>query len=98
MTLKIIEGPIQDRTVSSPPFASSSLAQFLSTEPLSLPHSTCQRQALNNITGVLKDAGSSIENIVKVNVFLTSMTNFGAMDEAYLEFFSGDYLPVSYPF
>ncbi|KAF2815076.1 endoribonuclease L-PSP [Mytilinidion resinicola] len=66
VSLKVIEGPIQDRT----------------------------RQALKNITGVLKDAGSSIENIVKINVYLTSMTNFGAMNEAYLEFFPGDYLPA----
>ncbi|KAF2009181.1 hypothetical protein BU24DRAFT_455729 [Aaosphaeria arxii CBS 175.79] len=39
------------------------------------------------ISGVLKDAGSDINNIVKCNVFLKDMADFGAMNEAYLEFF-----------
>ena len=39
------------------------------------------------ITNALKDSGSSIDNIVKCNVYLKDMKDFAAMNEAYLEYF-----------
>ncbi|KAF2125385.1 Endoribonuclease L-PSP [Dothidotthia symphoricarpi CBS 119687] len=45
------------------------------------------RMIMTIITGVLKDSGSDIKNIVKCGVFLTDMANFTAMNEAYMEFF-----------
>lgn len=39
------------------------------------------------ITNVLKDSGSHIDNIIKCNVYLKDMQDFGPMNEAYLEFF-----------
>ncbi|KAL2135141.1 hypothetical protein VTI74DRAFT_9572 [Chaetomium olivicolor] len=45
------------------------------------------RQALKNLSAVLDAAGSSLKNAVKVNVFLTDMSNFAAMNEVYDEFF-----------
>ncbi|KAK4250008.1 Endoribonuclease L-PSP/chorismate mutase-like protein [Corynascus novoguineensis] len=45
------------------------------------------RQALKNLSAVLEAAGSSLQNVIKVNVFLTDMTNFAAMNEVYDEFF-----------
>jgi 2-iminobutanoate/2-iminopropanoate deaminase len=39
------------------------------------------------ITNVLRDSGSDIANVIKLNVYLTDMEDFGAMNEAYLEFF-----------
>ncbi|KAJ4292990.1 hypothetical protein N0V88_005654 [Collariella sp. IMI 366227] len=51
------------------------------------------RQALKNLTAVLAAAGSSIENVVKVNVFLTDMSNFAAMNEVYDEFFVSEPRP-----
>ncbi|GAB1317553.1 Endoribonuclease L-PSP [Madurella fahalii] len=46
------------------------------------------RQALKNLAAVLEAAGSSLKNVVKVNVFLTDMSNFGAMNDVYDEFFA----------
>ncbi|PSR90886.1 Endoribonuclease L-PSP/chorismate mutase-like protein [Coniella lustricola] len=46
------------------------------------------RQALKNISAVLEEAGSSLANVVKVNVFITTMDDFATMNEAYDEFFS----------
>ncbi|KAI1812205.1 L-psp endoribonuclease family protein [Poronia punctata] len=46
------------------------------------------RVAIKNLSSVLKAAGSSLENIVKINVFLTTMDDFVAMNEAYDEFFA----------
>ncbi|KAK8043725.1 YjgF-like protein [Apiospora phragmitis] len=55
------------------------------------------RRALQNLTAVLEAAGSSFDNMVKVNVFLTTMDNFAAMNEAYDEFFKQEVKPVSKP-
>ncbi|KAL2258147.1 hypothetical protein VTK26DRAFT_8652 [Humicola hyalothermophila] len=51
------------------------------------------RQALKNIAAVLEAAGSSIKNVVKVNVFLNNMANFAAMNVAYDEFFNQEPKP-----
>ncbi|KAJ4414792.1 hypothetical protein N0V82_007707 [Gnomoniopsis sp. IMI 355080] len=53
------------------------------------------RQALRNIQAVLEEAGSSLQNVVKVNVFITTMDNFVAMNEVYDEFITGDTKPTS---
>ncbi|KAI9784375.1 MAG: hypothetical protein M1835_003602 [Candelina submexicana] len=45
------------------------------------------RQALRNLSAVLKAAGSDIQNCVQVRVFLTTMENFVAMNKAYDEVF-----------
>jgi 2-iminobutanoate/2-iminopropanoate deaminase len=48
------------------------------------------RRTLENIRTILAGAGAGLEDVVKVNVFLTDMSTFQAMNEAYLEFFPGD--------
>ncbi|GIW41900.1 MAG: reactive intermediate/imine deaminase [Candidatus Binatia bacterium] len=45
------------------------------------------RQALENVRAILEAAGSTLDDVVKVQVYLTDMTTFGEMNEAYLEFF-----------
>ncbi|KAI0454693.1 L-psp endoribonuclease family protein [Xylaria acuta] len=45
------------------------------------------RVAIKNLAAVLGAAGSSLDNIVKVNIFLTTMDDFAAMNQAYDEFF-----------
>ncbi|ODQ50245.1 YjgF-like protein [Saitoella complicata NRRL Y-17804] len=46
------------------------------------------RQCINNLKAVLESAGSSLEKIVKVNVFLASMDDFAKMNEIYSEMFA----------
>jgi 2-iminobutanoate/2-iminopropanoate deaminase len=48
------------------------------------------RRALENLSGVLNAAGSSLAQVVKTTVFLVSMSDFAAMNEVYAEFFPGD--------
>ena len=48
------------------------------------------RQTLLNIQAILRGAGAELEDVVKVNVFVTDMAKFGEMNEAYLEFFPSD--------
>ncbi|KAK3394825.1 Endoribonuclease L-PSP-domain-containing protein [Podospora didyma] len=40
-----------------------------------------------NLKAVLEEAGSSIEKVVKVNIFLTDMANFANMNEEYAKWF-----------
>ena len=48
------------------------------------------RRALLNLAAVLEAAGSSLLQVVKTTVFLTTMDNFAAMNEVYGEFFGGE--------
>ena len=51
------------------------------------------RLELTNISTILKASNSSMENVVKVNVFLADVNDFAAMNEVYSEFFK-DNLPA----
>ncbi|KAF2707970.1 YjgF-like protein [Pleomassaria siparia CBS 279.74] len=42
----------------------------------------------NNIIAILKEAGSDITRVVKVNVFLDDMANFAEMNGVYEKFFA----------
>ncbi|ESZ98078.1 Brt1 [Sclerotinia borealis F-4128] len=52
------------------------------------------RQSPLNLKAILEAAGSSVDNVVKVNVFLTNMDNFAAMNKVYAEFFQKDPRPA----
>jgi 2-iminobutanoate/2-iminopropanoate deaminase len=45
------------------------------------------RQALENVKAVLEAAGSCLEHVVKVTVFLQDMGEFSRMNQVYAEFF-----------
>ncbi|ETS76436.1 hypothetical protein PFICI_11823 [Pestalotiopsis fici W106-1] len=53
------------------------------------------RQALRNIASILEASQSDWREVLKVNIFLTEMSNFAAMNEAWDEVFTADYKPVS---
>jgi 2-iminobutanoate/2-iminopropanoate deaminase len=48
------------------------------------------RRALENLSAVLQAAGSSLGQVVKTTVFLTSMDDFAAMNAIYGEYFAGE--------
>lgn len=47
------------------------------------------QRVLQNVQAVLASAGTSLANVVKTTVFLTSMSDFQAMNAVYATFFSG---------
>lgn len=47
-------------------------------------------QTLENIRTILEGAGASLDDVVKVNVFVTDMNAFQDMNRAYMEFFPKD--------
>ncbi len=49
------------------------------------------RQTLDNLRAVLQDAGSSLERVVKVNVYLADMEMFSRFNAVYKEYFTADF-------
>ncbi|MGH9451743.1 MAG: RidA family protein [Terriglobia bacterium] len=48
------------------------------------------RRVLRNIQAILEDAGSSLEEVVRIGVFLADLADFAAMNEVFREFFPQD--------
>jgi 2-iminobutanoate/2-iminopropanoate deaminase len=51
------------------------------------------KQVLANLSEVLKEAGSSLEKVVKTTIFLSNMEDFASVNKVYAEFF-GDHKPA----
>ncbi len=48
------------------------------------------RQTLRNLRTILEAAGSGLDDVVKVNAYLTDLTRFAEFNEVYREFFGND--------
>ena len=46
------------------------------------------RQSLDNVKAILEEAGSSLEKVVKVTIFVADINDFGKINEIYAEYFS----------
>ena len=46
------------------------------------------RQSLENVKTILETSGSSLNQIAKVNIFISDMENFAAVNEIYSEYFN----------
>lgn len=49
------------------------------------------RQSLENIREILKEAGYTMERVLKTTVYLQDMNDFAAMNQVYQEFFADPY-------
>ena len=49
------------------------------------------RQSLTNICNILKEAGLSMKNVVKVTVLLADINDFAAVNEIYKDFFEAPF-------
>jgi len=52
------------------------------------------QRVLENLSAVLEAAGTSLHNVVKTTVFLSSMGNFAAMNGVYANYFKADMPPA----
>jgi len=48
-------------------------------------------QVMKNIHAILTSAGLSFEHIVKTSIFIKDMNDFGAINEVYATYFSGNF-------
>ena len=49
------------------------------------------RQSLTNVQAILKEAGLTMENVVKTTVFMADMNDFADMNAVYADFFTEPY-------
>ncbi|RMY15946.1 hypothetical protein D0868_00587 [Hortaea werneckii] len=77
-TGQIIDGDVGAHTVGYKPYYNIQDVVQRLTGP--------QHQCIKNLTNVLEAAGTTIENVVKVNVFLADMKDFAAMNEVYAQY------------
>jgi len=52
------------------------------------------RQTLENIKAILEEAGTSSDNVIKVNTYLRDIGDFEAYNEVYSEYFDPDEPPA----
>ena len=52
------------------------------------------QSSLENVKAILEDAGSSMDKVCKVTVFISDMANFGAVNEVYGTFFKEGSYPA----
>ncbi len=52
------------------------------------------RQTLENVIAVVESAGGSVEDIVKINIFLKSISDYETMNRAYAEVFDEPSFPA----
>ena len=73
-TGKVVEGGIEEHTVSC-------VDKINMRQKCKLI--CCQTQCINNLGNVLEAAGSSWEKVVKVNIYLKDLNDYGAMNAVY---------------
>lgn len=49
------------------------------------------KRVMENVKGILNEAGMDFTHIVKTTIFLTNLDNFADVNEVYGSYFSGDY-------
>lgn len=51
------------------------------------------KQSLTNVLEIVKETGGKLENIIKVNIYVKDMNDFGKVNKVYEEFF-GNHKPA----
>jgi 2-iminobutanoate/2-iminopropanoate deaminase len=88
----LTNSPPKSQAIATPTtiYCSGQIPCTSSGEILTQPTSSISQMTelcIQNLSAVLKEAGSSIEKVVKVNVFLTTMDNFAEMNGTYEKWF-----------
>jgi 2-iminobutanoate/2-iminopropanoate deaminase len=80
------------RSGGGPLFISGQVAQDPATGALIEGDVTAQaHQALRNLAAVLEAAGKTLDDVVRVGVYLADMNDFAAVNEVYREHFDAPY-------
>lgn len=69
-------------------YASGQIPMDPATGEMKTDVSEAARQSLTNLKNLLEASGSDLENVLKVNIFITDMGKFGELNEVYAEFFA----------
>lgn len=73
-------------------FVSGQVAKDPHTGELKLSDvKTETKQVMENLKGILTDAGMDFSNVCKTTIFLMDMNDFAQVNEVYGSYFTGDY-------
>ena len=75
-------------------FISGQLPLAPTGEPMADNATAQTEQVFANLNAILTEAGYTFDNVVKTTVYLFDMADFGAMNEVYAKYFSGDSKPA----
>lgn len=80
-----VQGVIHGNTV----FVSGQLGIDMSTNELAENVEKQAKCSLNNMSEILKEAGTDKSKVLKTTIFLKNMSDFAVVNEVYAEFFEG---------
>lgn len=69
-------------------FTSGQLPMNPETGELLTEIKVATKQSLENVKAILEEAGASLEDVVKVTIFVADMNDFGDVNEVYGEYFN----------
>ena len=69
-------------------YLSGQIALTPENKPVGGPIGQRAKQIMENIKSVLADCNSSLERVVKVNIFLTDINDFAEFNKVYGEYFN----------
>lgn len=85
-------GPYSQATVSNGfVFVSGQLPVNAATGELIADVPAAAKQSLTNMKAILEEAGSSMEKVCKVTIYLADMSSFAQLNEVYATFFKEPY-------
>lgn len=77
----------QGKDIGSMVFTSGQLPINMETGVMETEIKAATKASLSNVKSILKEAGLTMDQVVKITVFISDMENFGAMNEVYATFF-----------
>ena len=81
----------QAQIVGNLVFASGQIPIIPETGELAEGLETQAHQSFKNVTELMKAAGTSIDKVVKVTLFISDMNNFAAINAIYAQYFKEPY-------
>lgn len=73
-------------------FVSGQVAKDVKTGELILSDIKSEtKKVMENVSAILAEAGMDLTHVVKTTIFMKDMNDFGAMNEMYGSFFSGNF-------
>ena len=81
----------QAQIVGNLVFASGQIPIIPETGELAKGLEAQAHQSFKNVTELMKAAGTSIDKVVKVTLFITDMNNFAAINAIYAQYFKEPY-------
>jgi len=81
---------IQDRSI----YISGAVGRDENTGVISSDIAEQTETVMKNLQKILETAGSSLNNCLKINIYLTDMRYFSDMNQAYRNFFSSEHFPA----